>query len=79
VAASAGAETVTTPTIGALSERRGRRRAFIAGGYAMWGLSTAAFGLISVDAVTEAAAVLMLIVPPVLARRRRAARTTEAV
>ncbi|MEU5994312.1 MFS transporter [Spirillospora sp. NPDC047418] len=55
VAASAVAATVATLTIGALSDRMGRRRAFIAGGYVVWGLSTAAFGLISVDTVAEIA------------------------
>ncbi|NKZ09133.1 MFS transporter [Actinomadura latina] len=55
VAASAVAATVATMTIGALSDRMGRRRAFIAGGYIAWGLSTAAFGLISVDTVAEVA------------------------
>ncbi|MFI0356315.1 MFS transporter [Actinomadura sp. 9N407] len=49
VAASAIAATAATLTIGALSDRLGRRRAFIAGGYLAWGLATAAFGLITVD------------------------------
>ncbi|MFA1545553.1 MFS transporter [Actinomadura chokoriensis] len=57
VAASAVAATVATMTIGALSDRLGRRRAFIAGGYIVWGLSTAAFGLISVDTVASIAPV----------------------
>ncbi|MFA1538752.1 MFS transporter [Actinomadura monticuli] len=57
VAASAVAATVATLTIGALSDRLGRRRAFIAAGYLVWGLSTAAFGLISVDAAAGIAPV----------------------
>ncbi|MGI5327597.1 MFS transporter [Actinomadura nitritigenes] len=55
VAASAAAATVATLTIGALSDRMGRRRVFIAGGYVVWGLSTAAFGLVSVDTVAAVA------------------------
>ncbi|OLT10062.1 MFS transporter [Actinomadura sp. CNU-125] len=55
VAASAAAATLATLTIGALSDRLGRRRAFIVAGYLAWGLSTAAFGLVSVDAVAAVA------------------------
>ncbi|WP_207945835.1 MFS transporter [Actinomadura sp. 7K534] len=57
VAASAAAATVATLTIGALSDRLGRRRAFIAGGYVAWGLCTAAFGLVSVDSMAGIAPV----------------------
>lgn len=57
VAASAVAATVATLTIGALSDRMGRRRAFIAAGYVVWGLCTAAFGLISVDSMAAVAPV----------------------
>ncbi|TDC94248.1 MFS transporter [Actinomadura sp. 7K507] len=57
VAASAAAATVATLTIGALSDRLGRRRAFIAGGYVVWGLCTAAFGLVSVDSMAAVAPV----------------------
>ncbi len=49
VAASAIAATLTTLFIGALSDRLGKRKAFIAVGYILWGLSTAAFGFITVD------------------------------
>ncbi|MEW2359505.1 MFS transporter [Spirillospora sp. NPDC029432] len=49
VAASATAATAATLTIGALSDRLGRRRAFIAGGYLAWGLTTAAFGMVTLD------------------------------
>ena len=44
---SAAAATVTTLLMGALSDRLGKRKAFICGGYLLWGLSTAAFGLIT--------------------------------
>lgn len=49
VAASAATATVTTLLIGALSDRVGKRKAFICGGYILWGLSTAAFGLVTVE------------------------------
>ncbi|MED7925183.1 MFS transporter [Nonomuraea sp. LP-02] len=51
VAASAFTATVATLLVGALSDRTGRRRAFIAAGYVLWGLATAAFGLVTVDTV----------------------------
>ncbi len=47
VGASAVVATLTTLLMGALSDRVGRRRAFIALGYIFWGFSTAAFGLIT--------------------------------
>ena len=49
VAASAISATATTLLIGALSDKVGRRKAFICGGYILWGLSIAAFALIRVD------------------------------
>ena len=49
VAASAVSATLTTLLMGALSDRLGRRKALIGGGYILWGLSTAAFGLVSVE------------------------------
>ena len=49
VAASAVAATVTTLLMGALSDKLGRRKAFICGGYILWGLSIAAFALLRVD------------------------------
>ncbi|MGV9773832.1 MFS transporter [Streptosporangium sp. NPDC003464] len=52
VAASALAATPATMLIGALSDRAGRRRVFISAGYVLWGLVTAAFGSVTVDAVT---------------------------
>ena len=44
---SAAAATVTTLLVGALSDRVGKRKAFICAGYILWGLSTAAFGYIT--------------------------------
>ena len=44
---SAATATMTTLLMGALSDRVGRRKVFICGGYLLWGLSTAAFGLIT--------------------------------
>lgn len=46
---SAAAATVTTLLMGALSDRAGARKPFICAGYILWGLSTAAFGCITVD------------------------------
>lgn len=49
VGASSVAATVTTIMIGALSDRLGKRKAFICGGYLVWGISILAFGLIRLD------------------------------
>ena len=49
VAASAVVATLTTLFMGSLSDRVGKRKLFICGGYIIWGLSTMAFGLISVQ------------------------------
>ncbi len=49
VAASAIVATLTTLLMGALSDRLGKRKLFISGGYILWGLSTMAFGFISVE------------------------------
>ncbi len=49
VAASAVCATLTTMLMGVVSDRIGKRKAFICGGYILWGLSTAAFGLITVE------------------------------
>ena len=46
VAASAAAATLATMLIGVASDRSGTRRPFIAIGYVLWGLTTAAFGLV---------------------------------
>ena len=46
VGASAAAATVTTLLIGALSDKVGKRKAFICGGYILWGISILCFALI---------------------------------
>ncbi len=46
VAASAIAATLTTVLAGALSDRLGKRKVFISGGYILWGLSIFAFALL---------------------------------
>ncbi|MBQ8718802.1 MAG: MFS transporter [Clostridia bacterium] len=51
VSASAVAATVTTLLIGALSDRVGKRKAFICGGYILWGISIFSFALIRTDTV----------------------------
>ena len=49
VAASAISATLTTLFIGALSDRVGKRKLFICGGYILWGISIFAFGLLRVE------------------------------
>ena len=49
VAASAVAATLATFVAGAWSDRLGNRRRFIAVGYILWGVATAAFGLVDVS------------------------------
>ena len=49
VAASAVTATVTTLVMGALSDKIGRRKALIVGGYLLWGVSVAAFAFVSVE------------------------------
>ena len=52
VAASAIAATLTTVVMGALSDKLGRRRLFIAGGYILWGISIIGFAFVRTDAVS---------------------------
>ena len=52
VAASAVAATLTTVVMGALSDKVGRRRLFIAGGYVLWGVSIIGFALVRTDTVS---------------------------
>lgn len=52
VAASAVTATVMTLLVGAWSDRVGRRKAFMTVGYILWGLSTMAFGFISLQGIT---------------------------
>lgn len=51
VAASAVAATVTTLLIGALSDKIGKRKLFICGGYILWGISIWSFALIRMDVI----------------------------
>lgn len=49
VAASAVAATLTTIFMGALSDRLGKRKVFICGGYILWGISIFSFTLLRTD------------------------------
>ena len=51
VMASAVAATVTTLIMGALSDKMGRRKVFMAGGYILWGISILSFAFIRTDTV----------------------------
>ena len=51
VAASAAAATVTTLLIGALSDKIGKRKLFICGGYILWGISIWGFAAIRMDVI----------------------------
>ena len=51
VMASAVAATVTTLIMGALSDKLGRRKVFMAGGYILWGISILSFAFIREDTV----------------------------
>lgn len=70
VAWSAAVATLTTLLMGALSDRLGRRKAFIALGYLLWGVSTGLFGFITPEnagrlfpgANAAAAAAVMVVV-----------------
>ena len=53
VAASAVAATVTTLLIGALSDKLGKRKLFICGGYILWGISICSFALIRTDVIEK--------------------------
>ena len=52
VSASAVAATVTTVFMGALSDRIGKRKLFICGGYILWGVSIFSFVLIKADIIS---------------------------
>ena len=51
VSASAVAATVTTVLIGALSDKIGKRKLFISGGYILWGISILCFIFIRTDVI----------------------------
>lgn len=51
VTASAVAATVTTVIIGALSDKIGKRKLFISGGYILWGISILCFAFIRLDVI----------------------------
>ena len=51
VAASAVAATVTTLFIGALSDKLGKRKIFICGGYIAWGITIWSFSLVRMDVI----------------------------
>ncbi len=53
VAASAVAATLTTVFIGALSDKIGKRKLFICGGYIVWGISIMSFALIRTDIISS--------------------------
>lgn len=52
VTASAVAATLTTIIIGAFSDKIGKRKLFIAGGYILWGISIVSFALIRLDIIS---------------------------
>ncbi len=54
VAASAIAATLTTVLVGALSDKIGKRKVFICGGYILWGISILAFILLREDLIRAA-------------------------
>ncbi len=53
VAASAVAATLTTIFIGALSDKVGKRKLFICGGYIVWGISILSFAFIRTDVINK--------------------------
>ncbi|MCC2323458.1 MFS transporter [Cellulomonas xiejunii] len=67
VATSAVAATLATLLAGAYSDRTGRRRELIAGGYVLWGACTAAFGVVGVDTAASLAPALDAVVVAVVA------------
>ena len=52
VSASAIAATVTTLLVGALSDKVGKRKIFISGGYILWGISILAFCFVRTDVIS---------------------------
>ncbi len=54
VSSSAVSATLTTLLIGALSDKLGKRKIFISGGYVLWGISICAFSLLRADLISAA-------------------------
>ncbi len=52
VSASAVSATLTTVFIGALSDKLGKRKVFMCGGYILWGISILGFALLKADVVS---------------------------
>ncbi len=52
VSASAAAATFTTIFMGALTDKVGKRKVFICGGYLLWGVTILVFGLVRMDILT---------------------------
>ena len=52
VSASATAATLTTVFVGALSDKIGKRKLFICGGYILWGISISAFSLLRLEVIS---------------------------
>ena len=52
VRASAITATLTTVLVGALSDKIGKRKLFISGGYILWGISIFAFALLKLDIIS---------------------------
>ena len=53
VSVSAIAATLTTLFMGAFSDKIGKRKIFICGGYLLWGISIMCFALLKVDITTN--------------------------
>ena len=53
VSLSAITATITTLLMGALSDKIGKRKAFICGGYILWGLSILAFSFLKMEILTD--------------------------
>ena len=53
VAASAAAATLTTVFMGALSDRIGKRKLFICGGYILWGISIFSFVFLRLEVINS--------------------------
>ncbi len=62
VAASAAAATVTTLLIGALSDKLGKRKAFICVGYILWGITIWCFSLLRPELLPSAAVGVTLVI-----------------